>query len=86
MSVQFQDFTALAPTQIDSLFALQSNSLVNKLADLVNETDDNDVITNDMMIASQREQNIRKLRIEFGFDPDDKPIAHLYPVGTLAGL
>ncbi len=86
MSVQYQDFTAVAPAQIDSLFALKTNSLVGKLTDLANEADINEGITNEMMIASRREQKIRSLRIEFGFDPDDAPVAHLYPIGALARI
>lgn len=41
-------------------------------------------VIDESRIEEQRSQKIRELRAEFGFAPDDEPVAHLRPFGAIA--
>lgn len=85
MSFQFPEFAA-APEQ-SSLTAVQSSlektELSMRLTSLMGEL--RDVISEVRETGSSHIDRTRALRVEFGFDPDDAPTAHLRPLfGTAA--
>lgn len=87
MSMHHRDFIEAAVTlnRADAAFEQNGLKLRRRLNGLVEELENVAYLARDMnsrSAADDREQQIRDLRVEFGFLPDDEPTAHLRPLAV----
>jgi hypothetical protein len=82
MSIQHRDL-ANAAKQLNMPAGLETGNmaLISQLANLIEGFAPAD-LTDSQSATNEREEQIRNMRVEFGFAPDDAPVAHLHPLAT----
>ena len=82
MSIQHRDLAnAAKELNLSNRFDSDKLTLISQLATLIEDLAPPSRNEHDLA-ADQREEQIRKLRMEFGFAPDDAPVAHLHPLAS----
>ena len=88
MTIQHLDL-ARATRRSDTITGISSPDyqiLLNGIVQMLGKLNDISESQNidDSLIEDQRSWDIRELRSEFGFAPDDEPVAHLRPLSEMA--